>query len=323
MKSYLFIDPVCPKPYTGDSINGGGLGGTEATVIRVAEGLGNSVVMQHNRTTPHQGKIPYVGPDWTVGADVTVVLRCPYTALAARQRVKRGPVYLWLHDLCNAPYAGQMQALHDREIEIICVSQYHKFQILDTIRQHAPTAQVPKIHVIYPPIEGGLVPDPNIRVIPNKLMFFSSPHKGLAYALDTFKTLRQEHSPDLELFIANPGYFPIPPIDNPGVTVLGSLPRADLLRHVQQAAFIWYPNHVFPETFGLVFAESNALGTPVITHPLGSAREVLEHNEQIVDTRDRKKLFDLANAWLGGNRPTVTANPKFRLAEVLKKWQSL
>lgn len=55
----LFIDPCCPKPYDPQVLATESLGGTEATVIRVAEGLASKdhvvVVKQHNRTDEYQG----------------------------------------------------------------------------------------------------------------------------------------------------------------------------------------------------------------------------------------------------------------------------
>ena len=45
----LFIDPVTPKPYSTETLRNQPLGGTEATVVRVAEYL-DAIVVQHNRT---------------------------------------------------------------------------------------------------------------------------------------------------------------------------------------------------------------------------------------------------------------------------------
>ncbi len=49
--SVLFFDPRCPEPYTAPTFGQSGLGGTEATTIRVAEAL-DAVVVQHNRLRP-------------------------------------------------------------------------------------------------------------------------------------------------------------------------------------------------------------------------------------------------------------------------------
>ena len=194
--------------------------------------------------------------------------------------------------------------------------------MLDQIKQHAPEIiKGPTVHVMHNPIGDHLSAD-GTPVDPNKLIFFSSPHKGLSYAVETFHILQQEWFPELKLYIANPGYLPMPPIDLPGVTVLSSLPHSEVLQHVREAQCVWYPNLVFPETFGLVFAEANAVGTPVITHPLGAAREVLSDSNPVFDCKDRTKLFDAFSAWRS-NRPLVSANPNFRLTEVIARWKKI
>lgn len=318
----LFIDPACPKSYSASTLLTSPIGGTEATVIRVAEALPDSVVMQHCRNASIDN---YVRPDWNIGANAgaIVVLRCSDTAIATKQRFPSRMVYLWLHDLTGKQEARNTPKLAHMGIEVVCVSNFHRSQYLDSIKTHMPDLIVaPKIHVIYNPIDDALGPD-QTPVNPNKLLFFSSPHKGLVYALETFQTLREQWHPELELHVANPGYVPLPALDIPGVKVLDSLPHAQMMQHVREAFCVWYPNHVFAETFGLVFAEANAVGTPVLTHPLGAAREVLADSCQIVDTKDRTKLFDRFNSWWPGNRPAVSGNADFKLGKVVQQWQTL
>lgn len=325
--SFLFIDPVAPKPYTSLSLQQPGIGGTEATVIRIAEALGVGAVMQHNRTIDSYsgGKVSYIRPttDRLPWVTSVVVLRCPHTALATRQRYKSVPIYLWLHDLATKDLAMQLPALKSNGVELICVSNFHRHDVLSVARAFlGEDPQVPPIHVIYNPIEDGLAPD-STPVDPNKLVFFSSPHKGLEYTLDIFKTLKDHWRPNLELYVANPGYLPTPALSMDGVKVLGALPRHTALQHVREAFCVFYPNHVFPETFGLVLAEANAVGTPVLTHALGAAREVLDNPQQLVDTRDRQKLIDTFCHWHPGNRPVVGPDPRFKLSAVTGKWKCL
>src|SRR5579884_2370802 len=49
MSPVLFYDPGCPAPYSRRTLETAALGGTEATVVRIAEAL-DADVMQHNRT---------------------------------------------------------------------------------------------------------------------------------------------------------------------------------------------------------------------------------------------------------------------------------
>ena len=79
----LFFDPACPSPYTAGDLNAppGALGGTEATVVRVAEKLGEChdvIVAQHNRTRDAASdRVRYMGPEGCEqpGLDAVVVVR--------------------------------------------------------------------------------------------------------------------------------------------------------------------------------------------------------------------------------------------------------
>jgi len=62
----------------------------------------------------------------------------------------------------------------------------------------------------------------------------------------------------------------------PGVRILGTLPRAELIEIQQQAALTLYPCR-FPEMFCLAAAESAAAATPVITSPVDAMTERVEH----------------------------------------------
>ncbi|MBV8851817.1 MAG: hypothetical protein JOY91_00380, partial [Sinobacteraceae bacterium] len=113
-----------------------------------------------------------------------------------------------------------------------------------------------------------------------------------------------------------------------------------------------FPNFVLPETFGLVFAESQAVGTPVLTHDCGAAAEIIGDSRQVLPISfahkayeamvsslsprwrtgparlaDRLGLFDdyveRIRRWRQGERPVVTPNPHFRLKAVADQWRAL
>ena len=116
-----------------------------------------------------------------------------------------------------------------------------------------------------------------------KLVFFSSPNKGLRFTLDAFGALRRR-MPDLRLCVGNPGYKDCRGARaSPGSNGSGSLPHARVLArgtHARCAPSV--ANFVIPETFGLVFAESRAVGTPVLTSDCGAASEVLDDPRQVL-----------------------------------------
>lgn len=324
MRTILFVDDCCNKPYDSQTLKSEALGGTEATIIRVAEGLARTglfrvVVEQHNRAE-QSASIPvyYRPPRSTDYAEYVISLRAPETLIRAKERFPNAKHYLWNHDLM-VPYTAQA-LVPLSGFEAIAVSNFHKSQMVDVLRPQGYTGQFP-VKVVYNPIDDSLEPD-GTPVDRNKLVFFSSPHKGLDYALEVFSNLRR-FNPDFTLYLANPGYLADSDRTVEGINRLGPLSHANVLLHVRASLCVFYPNLVFPETFGLVFAEANAVGTPVITHPIGAATEVLSHPYETVDCRNPKALIDRVMSWYDGGRPRVKANPKFRLSNVLKSWLRL
>jgi hypothetical protein len=112
------------------------------------------------------------------------------------------------------------------------------------------------------------------------------------------------------------------------------------------------PNFVIPETFGLVFAESNAIGTPVLTHDCGAAVEVLGDRSQVLPVTVAARVYETLlhnvppgwragparlagslgmfdvyteriRAWRAGARPRVGPDSRFRLATVKEQWRAL
>jgi glycosyltransferase involved in cell wall biosynthesis len=332
MKVLLIVDGTCPKPYDPGTFAAEGMGGTEATVIRIAEGLAatglfNVLVEQHNRSVMYSNlegfennyrRACYVPPETADRADYVISLRYPPLLALMQKRFPNARHYLWNHDLLIPDYAQQMVELSN--YTAVAVSNYHKTQMQTVLAPQGYTGQFP-VKVVYNPIADDLVPD-ETPIDRNKLVWTSSPHKGLDYALAIFRNLRN-FNPDFRLHIANPGYLPSSDTQDDGVVSLGSLRHSDVIKEVRNSLCLFYPNASFPETFGIVLAESNAVGVPVLTHPIGAATEVLYHPSETLDCRNPKSVIDRVMAWHSGNRPKVKANPKFRLSAVIQSWKRL
>jgi glycosyltransferase involved in cell wall biosynthesis len=346
----VIFDPVAYHPYSLTTLRQQPLGGTEGTVIRVAEAM-DALVLQHNRRED-EGRYR----SFTSRVDPThlVVLRDPGAALEIAQRYPRARKMLWMHDLASADSVyGQNLLNHAprlaaERITLVCVSDYHAAQV----RTHLlslPAAQRPEVIKIYNPVDVSGIGDEQSATDPNKLVFFSAPHKALDYTLTMFSQL-QARDPALQLYIANPGYSSRVTQERPGVVNLGSLPRHVILQHVKSALCTFYPNFIYPETFGLVLGESNALGTPVLTHGIGAAAEVLDGDGQIIDIPKGGRLayrvlrrwpalrtFGEASlnllgyseiygkrirSWKAGNRPAVFGRAEFSIQNVVSSWMA-
>ena len=350
MSSTLFFDPVCQQPYDSRTLLQQAMGGTEATVIRVADAL-DALVAQHNRTETY-GR--YRVPEKDPGIKSVVINRDSRAIRQVRELYPNARVYLWLHDQFKpgSKRAGWLASTADlmREltVSVVCVSDTQRRNVDAALR--AMRMESLSTYTIYNPIEDGLAPDGS-PVDTNKLVFFSSPNKGLKFTLDAFRHLRRR-MPELRLVVGNPGYKIRKSVLIEGVEYLGPQPQARMHTQVRTALCTFFPNFVIPETYGLVFAESNAMGTPVLTYDCGSAVEVIGDRAQIlpVTLADRvyerllshvspgwragparvaasMGLFDAfaerVSAWRNGGRPSVGPNPRFRLSAVVERWREL
>jgi glycosyltransferase involved in cell wall biosynthesis len=350
----LFYDSGCPAPYSSESLRipGTRIGGAEATVVRVAESLSERHLVsvgQHNRTRAERsagGDLQWLprteALDSSLRPDAVVVLRRVGDLPLMRRHHRHARLFVWSHDWFDPRPPGLSRAsatwraklelrfwLHARYgAPLVGVSRTHMENIRDRLNETrviGPLRDRVRLDYVYNPIPQDLDVSPDgTEYDPTKLFFFSAAWKGLDVVLRTFHAVRP-HFPDLRLHIASPGYHPIDARDDPSnasVVYLGSLSHEAVLREVRTALCVFYPADRVPETFGLVFAESNAVGTPVLAHPFGAAPELLTP-EQLVDARDIAAIIERLRAWRNGGRPTVRARSAYRLSAVAREWERI
>ena len=327
------------------------MGGTEATVTRVADAL-DAYVVQHNRTEVY-GR--YGRPERMPGIASVVINRDSRALPLVRDLYPNARVYLWLHDQLNPGskragwLASTAELLQIMGVTIVCVSDTQRQGVEATLRS-LRVENVVHAHTIYNPIDDTLAPDGS-PVDDGKLVFFSSPNKGLKFTLDAFRALRRQ-MPDLRLVVGNPGYKIRKSAPIEGVEYLGPQPQDRMHAQVRTALCTFFPNFVIPETFGLVFAESNAVGTPVLTHDCGAAVEVIGDPNQILPITAAQRAYEAVvgklsprwrsgparvaaslglfephieriRAWRSGARPRTAPDPRFRLTAVAQQWRTL
>lgn len=349
MVPLLFFDPLCPRPYSEASLREAGLAGTEASTVRIATAL-DAWVAQHNRTVT-EGR--YRAPSAVAHVRRVVVLRDPRALNAVARLFPGARLTLWVHDRIEPGssrarwFEAAAADLRRLAPDIVCVSEYQRSRVAATVAR-LPGCERLSVRRIYNPVDDAITPD-GTPFDADKLVFFSSPNKGLRFALDAFRALRRR-LPGLRLCVGNPGYKSLAAAAMPGVEWLGSLPQARVLAEARTALCTFSPNFVIPETFGLVFAESHAVGTPVLTHDCGAAAEVIGDPRQLLPVSfaqrayeaplhrlgprwrrlparlaDSLGLFDRyierITAWRGGERPRVGPDPRFRLSLVAAEWR--
>ncbi len=350
MSRTVFFDTVSPLPYDSRSFGERAVQGTEASVIRIADAVGGWV-MQHNRSSAWERYLPV---QRLPAIEHVVVIRDSRALARARELFPDARLHLWLHDKMRpATKRGRRlradaALLRQAQVSIICVSDTQRQDVLNTLRW-AGIAGLP-LCTRYNPLDATLQPD-GTRFDPSQLVFFSSPNKGLAFTLDAFGALRRA-MPDLRLIVGNPGYKADALASIAGVEFLGPQPQPVMHAHVRRSLCTFQPNFRIPETFGLVYAESHALGTPVLTHDFGAAAEVVNDPRQVLPVRTSYRCYEglvgalpprwrrlparLAGAaglfdayverireWRAGGRPVVRPDPRFALPAVAAQWREL
>ncbi|MET0518892.1 MAG: glycosyltransferase [Burkholderiaceae bacterium] len=333
----VFIDPKCPRPYDPEVLATQGLGGTEATVVRIATALSADHevrVFQHNRTQrldpgPGLSFLPPNELDAHLASADHIVFIQKAQDLSTVRRASRGRCWLWLHNYVKdeVPFYWQDHLRH--RLGIICVSRAHALHTLDYLRSQrhswlsARAVLRGGLLYLHNPLQPGIEKLPPVEVDRNKLVFFSSPYKGIEQVLAQFR-LAYQREPQLRLYVADPGYirnFDASQLDHPGIIRLGSLPQAQVLEQVRQALCVFYPQTRRAETFGLVYAESNAVGTPVLAHDFGAAREILAAGNPPIDVNAPGRVLETLFQWRDGARPRVGADARFSLPCVAAQWR--
>lgn len=330
----LFIHPDCNRPYHGRTHLQEPLGGTEATVIRVAEGLSSRghcvTVMQGGRTETEvtANRVRYmpleVKPERTPDYQQVIVIDTEKLLPTIRQYYQPHSLYLWMHCFPGKKRRKNLgEYLARSEATILSVSSTHRAVLMRHLIRYGETGKhsPERVRVIYNPVSDHLVPD-QTPVDEDMLVFLSSPHKGLPQVLDHFNRLRQE-LPSLKLYVADPGYMKGYGVNElpENVYRIGSVPHPRVMEIIRSSYCLFYPQSGFAETFGLVFAESLAVGTPVLAHPAGAAAEVIENEEMLINADDHQTIRNTFLRWKENGRPVARLSEKFRLSSVLDAWE--
>jgi glycosyltransferase involved in cell wall biosynthesis len=327
----LFADVTCHKPYDGNTLRTRPQGGSESSVTRVAEALarhGHRVrVTQHNRTE----RVDAYGVEytpWKQSDDFTATHLVAFReAEILRVAIKRSPgakCFVWYQDFPDpsAPFPAQAELLARFRATAVLVSDWHERLWMDYLRAYGYEDRVPTWR-IYNAIPDDLGPDAT-PVDRDKLVFFSSPHKGFRETLDFFSRLKDH--PELKgmrLHVANPGYLESGFRPDERLVDLGALPWGEVIREVRSAFLVLHYNDVFPETFGLVHAEADAVGTPWISGRIGANPEVCSHPDEMADLGDPERVIDRIVQWRRHGRIPVRAGEQFRITRIAGEWEDL
>lgn len=327
----LFYDISSPIAYSKLSFQQQALRGTEGTLVRIAHGLSSEfdiAIAQHMRKKEENlilDNVHYIDVETahTLRPDIVILLRDYLGLEIVGQRFPKARHFFWMHNMPPKQLRAQAPILNKYHYEIIAVSHFHRNVLIKKLsgKWYQRVLELKKktipVHVLYNPISDDLHPDATV-VNPNQLFFMSAPYKGLPETLAMFEKVRQ-HFPEYKLLIANPSEQAVNANLPKNVEYLGSLSHDTLLHYLRSSFCVFYPQTKRVETFGLVYAEANAAGTPVLAHDFGAAREVLNDNCQLVNGHSIHSVINKITEWRN-TRPVLEGKDIFRLHHILKTW---
>ena len=328
----LFIDPTNTAPYDGKKMRTQGMGGSESTLVRIAEAFASDLnasitVAQHNRTSVEK----HFGVEYI---PLTQLSKCSEPNIVIHQRdilhisetAKKWPnakQYFWLHNSFPSLFLKQGSCLLEHNVATITVSFYHAQTLQQACWQAGQSQLALSIRTIYNPVDEHIAPIAHTEYDPYLISYTSSPNRGLDQAIKVAEYLHQIDA-RYKLQIYNPGYIKSIEQEKPYLITQGSLPCVEMNQAIQRSLAVLIPNTQLPEAFGLVFAEANQAGVPVITHPIGAAAEVLADSEQLIDCNNLSTIVERIRLWSEKNsRPKVTGRANFSLGNIVQEWQKL
>lgn len=329
----LFLDNTYPKAYQVSTLKKQALGGTESSIVKTALILSKHyrvIVAQKFRDTEHveNENLSFIPKKQmhTLNPNFIVLLRKYPLLKGLNKQFPQARLFLWLHTYKNTEYVFKRVGLSKTNTTIICNSNTHATHTKQILNQSLLGSvfnlfsKKTSVSYCYNPIE-----KPEVQPIKrdvNKLLFFSSPNKGLQQVIKSFNLLSNKH-PNLRLYIANPGYKNDDSIKlNERIIILGSLPHDKMMQHVAESLCVFYPQDSFAETFGLIYAEANALGTPVMAHNIGAAREILHANNQLIDANNIQEIDKMLKLWQK-KFPQVKYKCDFNDKNIFQQWKKL
>lgn len=306
---FLFIDCVSPYAYETSMLKTRALGGSEATLIKIAEGIAalglKVIVAEKQLLVPIMGdNVIYIPFEEVhlVDSSITVHMR------DVTFKSKHPKQYVWMHDMPTQ----DPQYYKDRfgDVKPIYVSHFQKNQY-DNGKS-----------VIYNPIHDKLYEygSNKLKYDPHKLVWLSSPHKDLEYAVTVFDRLRERSKLPYRLHVFNPGYIGVNRIDHPHITYEGALSNHEMIKRASDALCLFMPMNKWKETFCIVAAEMNSLGIPVAAF---SSRDALDEVAPSCLSVNEDDLISKVIHWSKGSRPNPKRNKKYRLTEIVSQWIKL
>lgn len=263
-----------------------GCGGSETAAIFLAKHIAEQSKRRMIVFMPRQDEVTINGVEYVPVARSNEYFSQyePSLHIAWRHSIKmtNAPTVVWSHDLLT-PGIHMM----DSNNKLAVLTEFHKDYVKSVVGLSDEPFWITR-NGINPELFSGLKTEKN----PNKVVFSSSPDRGLLEAMKVLDVARQEN-PNLELHafygfdnLEKMGRHDIvKPIkeaieSRPWVKMHGNLKQLDLYKELASAAVWLYPTW-FLETFCITALEMLALGVYPITRRLGGLSDTLKEAESL------------------------------------------
>jgi glycosyltransferase involved in cell wall biosynthesis len=332
---FVLIDTLSSIDH--EQIRGRAVGASEYQFYRLVAEMGSSCY--NSGSGPRQvGNIIYDNIGNAVipeGAIVLLMRSYPYVVRDLVAKLAGHVIVHWVHDTPGDHLVDRTRTdVAAAKAEVLANPNHYFVANSQTCRRQL-------IEYFGPTIEGRVFVIPNAlytdefatdlptTVDNNRIVYASAWVKGIEGVITAFDYVFR-HDPDFRLTLMNPGY------DNMDrykgliadiqrkyrgrVEILGAQSRAEFSRVV--AGSLCTMTARFSETFGCVFAESLALGTPVIADVHSGAVHEFVGFESIVDYGAPETVLTRLRA-LRSDRRCPSLPMEYRAEPVMQQWRDL
>lgn len=290
-----------------------GLGGSETAVIRLAESFAKKnrrpIVYNPIDEPGYYNGVCYRPTDHfrsEIHSDLYISWRLPE---AADWEINTEHLALWMHD---TDYGDRLTKARAKEFDsFIVLTQWHKEHVIETY----PFIDESKIHIIGNGVDRELFRKKAIRN-PKRVIYSSSPDRGLDIVLDRIWPKIVEAVPDAELHVfygwdsfnkaaSLPGYDQLVNfksgmdqlfLNSKNVVQHGRIPQDKLAEEFSKSSIWLYPTY-FPETYCITAVEAQLAGCIPVTNRFAGLSETVQGGIDIEgDVHDPSVQQAYANA---------------------------
>jgi glycosyltransferase involved in cell wall biosynthesis len=335
MPNLVFVDTFANIDHT--QITGRALGASEHQMYKLVASLGTACFNTGNGPRTIDGVLYDNIERAAFGSDAVILLMrsYPYTNRSLVQKLAGHDLILWVHDtpndsLVDRSYtsiaAAKAEVLANPRLRFVANSQLCRKQLIDYF---GPEIDVGRVTVIPNTVHVDEFVKAPVTVDLSRLVYASAWVKGIEGVITLYDYIFR-NDPDFHLTLMNPGYDNMERYKGlladmkrkygSRVEVLGPQSRAEFSRVV--AGSLCTMTARFSETFGCVFAESLALGTPVVADVCSGAVREFAGEEAIVDYGNPAAVLARVVA-LRAARPMVSLPAGYDAETVVAAWRAL